>query len=373
MVGMIRMKKTMCLCLLAAGLLLCPAGNAAVSFGAACDQVASEDEKVAAQEVGLEGMIPVDGSDVSEGVYDVEVECSSSMFRIEKAVLTVKDGKMEAALTLSGTGYLKLFMGTGLEAAADDGSSYIDYVEEEEGKYTFTIPVKALDKPIECAAFSKRKEKWYDRTLLFEAQSLPEGAVTAELPDYEALKKAARDKRIAALKAEKESAAGAEAESAEKTSAAEGTQAAEERLTALTDGDYTVEITLEGGTGRAAVESPAKFSVHEGETVVQIAWSSSNYDYMIADGRKYLPVNTEGNSVFALPLTVLDEEVLVTADTTAMSTPHEVEYMITFHGDTIKAAESPAQPSVRSPLAAVAAAAGILILCAAAFLRRKKQ
>lgn len=126
MVGMIRMKKTMCLCLLAAGLLLCPVGNAAVSFAAAYDQVASEDEKVAAQEVGLEGMIPVDGSEVSEGVYDVEVECSSSMFRIEKAVLTVKDGKMEAALTLSGTGYLKLFMGTGLEAAADDGSSYID-------------------------------------------------------------------------------------------------------------------------------------------------------------------------------------------------------------------------------------------------------
>ena len=34
-------------------------------------------------------------------------------------------------------------------------------------------PVEALDKGIPCAAFSKNKEIWYDRTLVFRADSLP--------------------------------------------------------------------------------------------------------------------------------------------------------------------------------------------------------
>ena len=43
--------------------------------------------------------------------------------------------------------------------------------------------MEALDKPLNCAAFSKKKEKWYDRTILFRADSLPteafnEGDVT---------------------------------------------------------------------------------------------------------------------------------------------------------------------------------------------------
>ncbi len=35
------------------------------------------------------------------------------MFRITECELTVKDGSMSAVMTMGGTGYLKLYMGTG--------------------------------------------------------------------------------------------------------------------------------------------------------------------------------------------------------------------------------------------------------------------
>ena len=68
----------------------------------------------------------------------------------------------------------------------------------------------------------------------------------------------------------------------------------------------------------------------------QIQWSSSNYDYMIVDGEKYLPTNEEGmNSVFEIPILTLDEAMPVVADTTAMGTPHEIDYTLTFYSDSI--------------------------------------
>lgn len=121
-------------------------------------QVASDEEKVRPQTVGVEGMRPVSGRDVKDGTYEVEAESSSSMFRIERAVLTVSEGRMSAEITLSGKGYEKLFLGTGAEAAAGDASDYVGYVENQEGKYVYTIPVDALDAPIACAAFSINKK-----------------------------------------------------------------------------------------------------------------------------------------------------------------------------------------------------------------------
>ena len=107
----------------------------------------------------------------------------------------------------------------------------------------------------------------------------------------------------------------------------------------LEDGSYTIELTFEGGSGKAEVLSPATVVVSEGTMTATIRWSSPNYDYMIVDGEKYLPVNTEGNSVFEIPVLVFDESIDVIGDTVAMSTPHEIEYTLTFHSDTMKAAE----------------------------------
>lgn len=102
------------------------------------------------------------------------------------------------------------------------------------------------------------------------------------------------------------------------------------------DGEYSIQVDLEGGSGKASVTSPTLITVKGGEVTANIQWSSSNYDYMIVDGEKYLPVNDEGtNSEFQIPVSVMDEAMPVIADTTAMGTPHEINYTLTFYSDSI--------------------------------------
>ncbi len=111
-------------------------------------------------------------------------------------------------------------------------------------------------------------------------------------------------------------------------------------------------VTLEGGSGKASVESPCPVMDRSGDLFAVITWSSSHYDFMVVNGEKLLPVNTEGNSTFEIPLkseeapsgssdsaasdtgrtTSLpaDCAMEVQADTTAMSTPHLVDYTLSF-------------------------------------------
>lgn len=97
------------------------------------------------------------------------------------------------------------------------------------------------------------------------------------------------------------------------------------------DGTYQMEVELFGGSGRASVTSPAKVEIKDGKAVATLEWSSPNYDYMVVDGEKYLPVNTAENSVFQIPVEAFDQDIAVIADTVAMSTPHEIEYTLNFH------------------------------------------
>lgn len=314
------------------------------------DLIAGDDERTTIEEVGVDGMVPVYGTDIKDGTYPIEVESSSSMFRIVKAELTVREGEMSAVLTLSGTGYLKLYMGTGEQAIDEDESAYASYVEDAEGKYTYTVPVEALDKELECTAFSKRKEKWYDHQLVFQASTLPEDALLIELPDYDALKAAAEAK-------EEETKAAAEEESPAKTADSDLKPAE----IYLDDGNYTMEVTLSGGTGRASVTSPAKVAVSNNTAVATIEWSSSNFDYMIVNGEQYLPVNTEGNSTFEIPVFAFDAPMDVIADTTAMSAPHEIAYTLTFQTDTVQKEQGDLLPKVAMEILIVVAVAVALI------------
>ena len=77
----------------------------------------------------------------------------------------------------------------------------------------------------------------------------------------------------------------------------------------------------------------------DGRMTATIVWSSPNYDYMLVDGEKYLPTNTEGNSTFEIPVAALGTPLAVTADTVAMSTPHEIDYTLTFDSATLATAE----------------------------------
>lgn len=115
-----------------------------------------------------------------DGVYEITVDSSSSMFRVVHCELTVSEGSMTAAMTMSGDGYGMVYMGTGEAALAADETSYIPFVLTEAGAKVFTVPVEALNMDLDCAAWSIRKEKWYDRTLVFESAQLPVEAFVQE-------------------------------------------------------------------------------------------------------------------------------------------------------------------------------------------------
>ena len=93
----------------------------------------------------------------------------------------------------------------------------------------------------------------------------------------------------------------------------------------------TIEVALEGGTGKAYLISPTAIKSEGDGYLVTIEWSSKNYDYMIVDGEKYLPVAVDEHSIYEIPVNSIDEPLSVIADTVAMSTPHEIEYTITFN------------------------------------------
>ena len=110
---------------------------------------------------------------LKDGTYEITVESSSSMFNITHCDLIVENGSMKAVMTMSGHGYAKVFMGTGEEADKASEADFIQDAPNAEGFNVFTVPVEALDAELDCAAFSKKKEKWYDRTLIFNSADLP--------------------------------------------------------------------------------------------------------------------------------------------------------------------------------------------------------
>ncbi len=316
-------------------------------LGVSYDKVASSADMTTVEEVGFDGLIPVYAEDIENGTYKVNVESSSSMFRIQSAELNVSDSSMTVALTLGSTSYLKLFAGTAEQAAASTEDQYIGYTESGDG-VVFEVPVEALDQPFSCAAFSAKKEMWYDRSLLIRADSLPPEAVHVAIADYEQLKKDARDRQIEAQKSQSQLA-----------------DLAVE--TDLEDGEYEVPATLEGGSGKASVASPATLIVKDGKAFARIQWSSSHYDYMLVDGIKILPeekASPEDNSVFVIPVTSLSGPMKVIGDTTAMSTPHEVEYTLDF--------ELPGEGSGHRTIWIVLGAAVILGALLVWLIKRKK-
>ena len=274
----------------------CYAGEKEDSTQEKESMVATQDEMAAPVDVVEEGMVPVYGKDIQDGTYSIEVESSSTMFKIADCQLTVEEDEMTAVMTLGGTGYLKLFMGTGEEAVEASQEEYIPYVENEEGQYTYEVPVEALDMGIDCAAFSKNKEKWYDRTLVFKSASLPQDALlNIQMTTAEAL--------------------------------------------GLKDGNYSIEVELEGGSGRTEVDSPAYIEVKDGTVTATVTWMSPYYDYVLVDGKKYEGENTEETSAFEIPVEGFDWKMPVTADTIAMSVPHEIDYTFFFDSSTIEKAD----------------------------------
>lgn len=248
---------------------------------------------------------------LEDGVYSAEFNTDNSMFHVNEAnegrgTLTVKDGEMTIHVSLVSKSIVNLFAGTAEDAQKEgaellepttDKVTYSDGWTEE--VYGFDIPVPALDEEFDVALIGK-KGKWYDHKV----------SVTDPQPQEEAK---------------------------------EGEGSASEGATAedlnLEDGSYTIGVTLDGGSGKATVETPAALEIKDQKATAVIVWSSPNYDYMVVDGEKYEPTNKDGNSTFEIPVLGFDYPMPVTADTVAMSTPHEIDYTLTFDSTTLEKAE----------------------------------
>jgi len=130
----------------------------------------------------------------------------------------------------------------------------------------------------------------------------------------------------------------------------------------LEDGKYLIEVSIEGGSGRASVRSPAELEVRGGKGAVTLIWTSKSYDYMLVGDKKYTPVNDKGYSTFVVPVLAYDESFPVVGDTTAMSEAHEVDYTLTVRLDTAQAqaAEEASESASASSEAASSASEAFL-------------
>ena len=230
---------------------------------------------------------------LADGVYTAEFNTDSSMFHVNEAcegkgTLTVENGQMSIHISLPSKSIQNLFCGTAEDARKDgaallqpttDTVTYSDGLSEEVNG--FDIPVPALDEEFDVAIIGT-KGKWYDHKV----------SVTNPV-----------------LKEDDTAAAPAET---------------------LADGTYSIAVTLEGGSGKASVQSPCTLTVADGKMTAQIVWSSSHYDYMLVDGERYDALSNEDGSTFEIPVSALDTPLAVIGDTIAMSTPHEIEYTLTF-------------------------------------------
>ena len=272
---------------------------------------------------------------LEDGVYTAEFDTDSSMFHVneandKKGKLTVKDGKMTIHVSLVSKKIVNLFAGTA-EDAQKDGAEIIepttDTVKYSDGYteevYGFDIPVPAIGEEFDVALLGE-KGKWYDHKV----------SVKDPVKTDDTAEEAAEDSDKKDEASDKETTEKSDASKDDKKS--EGKKLEDLKLE---DGTYEFDVTLTGGTGRATVESPAKVEIKDKKATATIIWSSPNYDYMIVDGEKYEPVNKDGNSTFEIPVTVFDAEMEVTADTVAMSTPHEIDYTLNFDSSSMKKAE----------------------------------
>ena len=237
---------------------------------------------------------------LADGVYTAEFNTDSSMFHANEAcdgkgTLTVENGVMTIHVSLVSKTIKNLFPGLAEDAQKDgavllqpttDTVTYSDGLSEE--VYGFDIPVPALDTEFDLALIGK-KGVWYDHKV----------SVSNPVPMADA------GKTVEDL--------------------------------ALADGTYTAEVAFSGGSGKSHIESPVTITIADGKATATVVWSSSKYDYMIVDGTQYDVLTTEPGSTFEIPVAAFDTDLTVIGDTTAMGTPHEIEYTLNFASESLTA------------------------------------
>ena len=300
---------------------------------------------------------PAPEVNVANGIYSMDVVSSSSMFKVVDCILTAKDGKMSAVLTLSGTGYGYLYMGTKEEAASADQSSWIPYQVNEEGKYTYTVPVEALDKEIAVAAYSIKKGIWYDRTLTFQSETMKK---IADLNSTDSNNKgdsgntgnngntgnsgttggsnntgntgtnnsAFPGGSVLGTNSGKTDGNDGKADNVSKyESDTSGSTSHVDSGTTLKDGVYTPDrFTWSGGTGKVQITCN-KVTIQNGQAYATLVFSSDHYQYVKANGNKYYTTKGGGSATAVIPV-ALNQNNKIIGMTDKMSVAHEIEYTI---------------------------------------------
>ena len=102
-------------------------------------------------------------------------------------------------------------------------------------------------------------------------------------------------------------------------------------------GTYSVTVTLTGGSGRATIQSPTTLTVTADTMTAEIVWSSPYYTWMEVAGIRYTPTSAQGeNATFEIPVQ-LDVDIDITAETTAMSEPYDIDYTLHFDSASLEA------------------------------------
>ena len=248
---------------------------------------------------------------LADGSYNAFVETGAAMFKVIACVLHVKDGTYTADITLSGTGYDRLCMGSAENAARAAEHEMIGYTENTDGKYVFTIPVSALDTPIALASHSLKKDVWYDRTITIRSESLQklEGGENPggdEDGDNDEAPAEPENKPVPDLS---------------------GSTSRVNSSTSLADGIYKPDkFSWSGGSGRVSI-SCKQVTVENGKAYATIVFSSPHYSYVKANGQKIYGSHSGGTSSFKVPVE-LNANNRILGMTTKMTANYEIAYTI---------------------------------------------
>ena len=275
--------------------------------------------------------------------YKATAETGEKMFKVVDCVVKSTESGMTAMITLSGTGYDYLYMGTAEEAAKADQSSYIKY-KEVGGKYTYEIPVEALNTAIKVSSHSIRKNKWYDRTVTIIPKTTKvdagENKSDPENPGKDDSGNSGSSGNPGGTGGSSNSTGSGSGTNAgnngsqngnnsdnQYSSSTNGTTSRVNTSTRLEDGTYKPDGFLwSGGTGKVGITC-SQIRISGGQAYATITFSSSHYQYVKANGSKYLPVSQGGSTTFEIPVE-LNKNNKIIGMTTAMSQAHEITYSI---------------------------------------------
>lgn len=280
------------------------------------------------------GDIPAEGTP-ADGIYSTSAVTGAAMFKVVGTKLTVKNG-------ISGIGYDYLYMGTGADAAnhTDQWIKYkgtATYTLDGETKTgrTYEIPVAALDKPITVASHSESHKKWYDRTITFSSKDLKKiGDVSTGGNGNSGSTDNGTTGGNGSTNGSNNTTGNTttkvdtkpDTESKYESDTSGSTKAVNSK-TKLKDGVYKPDkFSWSGGSGRVNITCD-KVTIKNGQALATIVFSSSAYQYVKANGKKYLPTHTGGKSIFVIPVE-LNKNNSIIGMTTKMSTAHEITYSI---------------------------------------------